>query len=316
MTDAIVELEKNNLYLSVVIATYNRSELVRKCIMSLFDQTYSGDSYEIIIVDDGSTDDTEGLVRELHSISPVQLSYFKQENKGPAAARNSGIKNAKGEIIAFIDSDAVADKKWLESFAKYFNNHDVAGVGGRIIPYGCDETPFASLVEIRDNYSATSNVAYRRSVLLKVGLFDESLQCNEDTDLAFRVLQSGRKIVSCQRAVVSHISREKSFLDILTPLFRGYDNRIHTYKRYFTPENLTESSWAQRRIHPFLKPFFKFRLTGELMYVVLIPQLAHLNRWKLYLFKHPWKIPKFIAMRIADCVCGLRSMVGTRKREK
>ena len=92
----------DKLTLSVIIPTYNRKDILRESLTSLFNQTLSSEKYEIIVIDDGSIDETGDMVKELIPKSPVILKYFRQENKGPASARNLGILNAQGKIILFI----------------------------------------------------------------------------------------------------------------------------------------------------------------------------------------------------------------------
>lgn len=89
-------------FISVVIPTYNRKEIVERCLKHLLNQTYPSDRYEIIIIDDGSTDGTRELVIRIAATAPTRILYsFFQTNKGPAMARNTGIKKSSGEIILF-----------------------------------------------------------------------------------------------------------------------------------------------------------------------------------------------------------------------
>ena len=96
---------------SVVLATYNRKELLKECLESLFNQTYPKDRYEIIVVNDGSTDGTEEVLKEYAKKAPCIFKCFSQENKGVAAAMNLGIKNAEGDIVCFTADDCIADEK-------------------------------------------------------------------------------------------------------------------------------------------------------------------------------------------------------------
>ena len=100
---------------SVVIPTYNRKDMLKECLESLFNQTYPKERYEIIVVNDGSTDGTEEVLNEYAKKAPCAFKWFTQQNKGPCVARNLGVKNARGEIICFIDDDCVAEKKWIEN---------------------------------------------------------------------------------------------------------------------------------------------------------------------------------------------------------
>lgn len=103
---------------SIIIPTYNRQRLLEKTLRSLFNQSFPKDHYEIVIVDDGSTDETEEMVKNLSLISPVKIKYFKQENKGPGSARNKGASNADGEILIFCDSDIIYDPGYLKNLVR------------------------------------------------------------------------------------------------------------------------------------------------------------------------------------------------------
>ena len=113
---------------SVVVPTYNRVSTLRQCLKGLLIQDHP--DYEIIVVDDGSTDGTaEVLMQEFSSIR-----YFQQKNAGPAAARNRGLQAATGEIIAFTDDDCLTPPDWLTQLAAgYIRHSEVAGVGGGLI---------------------------------------------------------------------------------------------------------------------------------------------------------------------------------------
>ena len=98
-----------NPTISVIMPCYNRADLIRKSISSVLDQTYK--DFELIVVDDGSTDNS---LKVIGSIKDSRIKVISQENKGPSAARNTGIKNARGKYIAFLDSDDNWDKTFLE----------------------------------------------------------------------------------------------------------------------------------------------------------------------------------------------------------
>ena len=101
--------------ISVVIPTFNRKDTLAKCIRALFEQTYSNNNYEIIVIDDGSTDGTGEMLDTLTANPQCLLRYCRQVNRGPAAARNTGIKMAQGGLILFIDDDIIAVPTLLEN---------------------------------------------------------------------------------------------------------------------------------------------------------------------------------------------------------
>jgi glycosyltransferase involved in cell wall biosynthesis len=117
------------LLISIILPTYERAHFIEKAINAISQQTYS--CWELIIIDDGSTDNTEELVKELSVNIKNEIKYLKQENKGPAVARNTGIKKAKGDYVAFFDSDDL----WLphhlfDCIEVLNNNKDVSWVYG------------------------------------------------------------------------------------------------------------------------------------------------------------------------------------------
>ena len=121
------------VFLSVIIPSFNRICLLRKTVESLLKQSYPQNKYEIIVVDDGSTDETEEIIKKLQNKSSCNLKYCFQKNKGPAAARNLGIRYANGEIVAFVDSDCIVSSTWIEEICKGYDNEKIAGIGGRLV---------------------------------------------------------------------------------------------------------------------------------------------------------------------------------------
>ncbi|MBI3997032.1 MAG: glycosyltransferase [Candidatus Omnitrophica bacterium] len=178
---------------SVVIPTFNRAAMLREALESVFHQTVK--SFEVIVVDDGSTDDTSRVVKSFaHGIV-----YLRQENQGVAAARNSGIKAAKGRYIAFLDSDDLWLPHKLERQIDYLRAHpDVGLLYARMWSYRT-ETPqerrldphvvartFADLVN-GPNAITTSTVMMRRECVQVVGLFNPALRGTEDHEFWLRV---------------------------------------------------------------------------------------------------------------------------------
>jgi len=124
-------------------------------------------------LNDGSTDGTEGVLDEYTKKAPYAFKWFTQQNKGPSAARNLGIKNARGEIICFTDDDCIADKRWLEELVKEFTDEGIGGVGGRILAYNprriveeyAKMDQESAIKNVFLPFLITCNAAYRRDVL-------------------------------------------------------------------------------------------------------------------------------------------------------
>lgn len=187
-------------FVSVIVPTYNRADLISKTIESILNQTYK--NFELIIVDDGSTDNTEEVIRKFKD---SRIKYTKTDHSGgiPARPRNIGIKKAKGEYIAFLDSDDMWLPEKLEKQIKVFQaSNEIAMlytrfrtiegeiISNRIFPENGmykSENIFKSIY-LR-NLIACSSVMVKRNVLDQVGLFntDPNLIAIEDADLWLRI---------------------------------------------------------------------------------------------------------------------------------
>lgn len=126
----------NPLKISVVICTYNRALYIREAMESLYHQTLSKECYEVIIVNNNSSDQTEQICEAfIASHSDARYYYMNEPKQGASLARNTGSLHAKSPLLCFMDDDAVADKDYLEKIVGFFEKHtDAGGLGGRIIP--------------------------------------------------------------------------------------------------------------------------------------------------------------------------------------
>lgn len=202
------------MFFSVVIPTYNRKPILEKCLLALehqkFDDLVKG--YEVIVVDDGSTDGTlEWIEANLDRVPHVRT--FAQSHQGPAAARNLGVELAKGDTIIFIDSDLVVTDIFLQSHAialtEAMKERDDVFTYGRVINTCNFDNPTSEPYKITDfsaAYFATGNVAIGRHWLIKAGLFDTSFQEYgwEDLELGVRLKNLGLKLIKCPDAVGYH----------------------------------------------------------------------------------------------------------------
>ena len=185
-----------NSLVSVIIPTYNCGKYIRESINSALFQTYT--KLEVVVVDDGSTDDTEAVLE----IYGQRIKYFRKENGGPASARNFGIKNASGEFIAFLDADDMWLPNKLALQIAYLQEHPEIGAVFSIQDDGCkdiDKYSKSTRKRIRSgyifdellkgNFVSTSTTVVRRNVFEDVGLFDEdrNLISVEDFNFWIRV---------------------------------------------------------------------------------------------------------------------------------
>lgn len=199
-----------SIQVSVVVPTRDRLIELKRCLTALDQQDFPKETYEVIVCDDGSVEDVKSLVLEFAQCGGDWV-YLRQNPKGPGAARNSGIKQARGVVVAMTDSDTLPEPDWLTKlWTALAENQDAVAVEGRV--YAQNEGQYGPLGEGPTNKSGgvylTCNCAYRREVLLKAGGFDESFPfpAYEDTELAARVQQFG-PIIWQPDAIVVHPER-------------------------------------------------------------------------------------------------------------
>ena len=201
---------------SVVIPTYNRWPILEKCLTALEEQTPSGEieGYEVVVVDDGSTDGTPARLREQASRFP-HVRLIEQAHGGPAEGRNRGVDHARGDVIVFIDSDLVVTPVFLLSHARALQRswtqrgNRLCFTYGAVINTANFDQPSAERHKLRDlswAYFATGNVAIDRAVLQQSGLFDTSFRLYgwEDLELGERLRQMGVELIKCPEAVGYH----------------------------------------------------------------------------------------------------------------
>ncbi|MFA5148610.1 MAG: glycosyltransferase family A protein [Candidatus Omnitrophota bacterium] len=216
-------------FLSIVIPTYNRKDLLKECLESLFDQTYPKEDYEIVVVDDGSTDGTEDLLRDM-AAGHGNLRYFRQENGGAYHACNTGIQRSSGEIIVFTDSDCAAPRDFLELTASYFKKHpDISAcIGFPLITF--KNKLFSPLSDYyRRVFEAGERVekvfskldptvvlhtdcaAVKKDALINIGCFGAKFNRawgGGDPDLGFKLLKKGYGILTSNKMFVYHRQRD------------------------------------------------------------------------------------------------------------
>lgn len=183
--------------LSVIIPTYNRAPLLERAIASVLKQTVL--PHEIIIIDDGSEDQTGHLVKCIENLSDVKLLYYKQKNRGPASARNRGIEMSSSAFLAFLDSDDHWHKRKIEiQFRELVKNNQCRishtrekwfrrgeHLNQKKIHLPPDGNIFSSCLKLC--CVGMSTVMMNRSIFDDYGLFDESLRCCEDYDFWLRI---------------------------------------------------------------------------------------------------------------------------------
>ena len=237
-----------NIHFSVIIPAYNAEETLGACLEALDRQSTPKEDYEIIVVDDGSTDGTSKIAKGFNVI------YMFQANQGPATARNRGVDTTRGDIILFTDSDCEPDHNWLQEMTNPFSDPDVVGVKGA---YKTKQTGLSarfaqaefedrydlllrhSFIDMIDTYSA----AFRRNVFMDMGGFDEHFPVanNEDTDLSYRLAAAGHKLVFNPKAFVYHTHPDTLARYLKVKFWRGYW-RMVVYRRH--PDKAVKDSYT------------------------------------------------------------------------
>ena len=258
---------------SVIVPAYNAAGTIAKCLEALENQSIPKKDYEVIVVDDGSTDNTPGVVKQF----PVQ--YVGQKNQGPAVARNKGAREAKGEIILFTDADCVPQHAWLEEMVKPFDDPHVMAVKGAYKTHQRGFIARFAQIEFEERFEMLKKVAsidmvdtysagYRKSVFHSLGGFDPSFPVanNEDTDFSYRMSRAKHKMAFNPAAVVYHLNHPDSIRKYARLKFgRGYW-RMVVYRRY--PDKIFKDTYTPQ--------------TLKLQIVSLFFSLFCLPFWKLW----------------------------------
>ncbi len=218
------------MLVSIVIPAYNASSTLEACLAACQRQTCR--TIEIVVADDGSTDRTPEIARTA-AASDVPLHCVRQDNQGPAAARNLGASAARGEFLAFTDADCVPHPDWIERLLEGFEEGVVA-VGGS---YGIANPDHVLARLVHDeiiarharfgsevDFLGSFNAMYRRDAFEAAGGFDDAFRAAsaEDNDLAYRLQDAGGKLRFVPEALVDHYHPERLLPYLRTQMGHGY----------------------------------------------------------------------------------------------
>lgn len=299
---------------SVIIPAFNAAEFIGETVDSVFAQTFT--DFEVIVINDGSPD-TQELERVLQRF-PSKLHYIKQENQGAAAARNTGLRAAEGEFVAFLD----ADDAWLPTFmekqldllkrnnadfvfadALLFGDSPVAGrTFMQVEPPRGEVTP-ENLLSVKVTV-LTSTVLARKAPILEAGLFDVSMRRGQDFDLWLRLAKAGVRF-AYQREVLAHhrivesglsggtISQLQRTLTVLEAIkakgLTASEEAAHQWNVNRTLRELALENGKEKLLNrdfpAALKSFNearKFRHTWKVLFVCLALRIAPGVLWRIY----------------------------------
>lgn len=206
---------RKELKISVIIPAYNAEKTIIKCLSSVVGQKVK--PFEIIVVDDGSSDNTVIFAKKFAKVIKNVLS------KGPSGARNTGAKFSKGEVLAFTDSDCILNSEWLTNISKVFKDSEIGAVGGGYSS-GIDKSFWQEFCTNELNYRrknwhgyvktlVSNNMAVRRSIFLEEGGFPEQYPVCEDMLLSFNISLKHKVLWLADNGVIHHFKNSlKSFL--------------------------------------------------------------------------------------------------------
>jgi glycosyltransferase involved in cell wall biosynthesis len=197
-------------FVSVVVPARNAEDTIEDCLAALLATEYPEDRREIVVVDNGSTDRTAAIAQS----HPVRV--VREPGRGVSRARNRGIAESSGEIVAFLDADCVVEPQWLAEIADPFEDPEVGAVAGQLTHFPAETAAERQTVRMLGNwqrfavssdppYVVTANAAFRREVLDEIGPFDPNLTRAQDVELGLRfAASSDRRLVYSAGAIARH----------------------------------------------------------------------------------------------------------------
>ena len=221
---------------SIIIASYNEANNLKKCLDSIRKLDYPIEKYEIIVVDNNSTDNTQEILEKFH-----EVICLLEEKKGASCARNKGIKYAKNDILVFIDADSTVSPDFLSKILPPFDNPEIGGIGGEIRPRSSgnifSEYLGLSLFMTLHRYGKqrsikgypSCNLAVRKNIVHSG--FDSELLRGQDKDICYKIVKAGYKIIFQPGAIVYHDNPD-SLKTLTSYLIKGSLGRVILSKKY------------------------------------------------------------------------------------
>ncbi len=227
---------------SVVIPTYNGAEYLAQAIESILSQTLQ--DFELIVINDGSLDETSAICERYQKAHPAQMRYFHQPNKGVSAARNKGVKLARGEYVAFLDDDDIADTEWLENLMSGFSSDDIDVCAGRTTSLCYSDSLIQSIVSLNSSFDEDfadrsrikefmiCSAMIRKHVFEELGGFDEALPYGaEDNCLTYRLNLADKKMIYIADAIV-HYRPRTTLKKLLRQRYLYGQGKVILYYKY------------------------------------------------------------------------------------
>ncbi len=248
--------------ISVLICTRNRAKSLDATLQRFFAQNFAGGySYELIVVDNGSTDETKQVVERCAAQRPGSAQYLFEKRRGLSFARNAGLLAAQGEIIAFTDDDVLVAENWLDEIHREFaGDPSLCMLGGRVL-LADERLQSATLMPhlkrghfgLPDgvNFVIGANMAFRREVFDRVGRFDVRLGAgrffagSDDIEFVYRGLKAGYRLLYAPNVLVYH-NHNRVTLEQVCQLEYGY---AKSFPAYLIKHSLSGDGYAMRMLY-------------------------------------------------------------------
>ncbi len=310
--------------ISIVVATRNREQRLRRLIASLERQTVAPDQFEVIVVDDASSDGTATWLASGEAGAHLRLrTVRRQVQGGPGGARNTGWRLAGAPRVAFTDDDCEVSPHWLEALLAVGAEHPDAIIQGRVDPLAEELSklsPFIRTLRIHGDgpYYQTCNISYPRALLERLDGFDAETfpVAGEDTDLAWRAIESGAQTLFEGRAQAFHAVNEIGARGRLKVAWR-WRTSLQVYQRH---PGARERVFMKRI---FWKPWH-YTLLRASVALVLPRRLRPLNVWLMGPYvdsirlrcanEHgrPWHVPLYLAEDTVEIAAAIYASVTYR----
>ena len=228
-------MHNHNNKVSIIIPAKNEGEHIARLIYSIDKLNYDRENIEVILVDNGSTDDTASIASQLN------VRVYNKLNTNVGGLRNYGVSKSHGEILAFVDADCEVKENWLNAAIALLHDEKIGAVGGQCespqsgnwlektwAPYKASET-------IEVSHLAASSFIIRRSMFQEIGGFDEELTAGEDDELSNRINKNGKKLYNAQECSIVHWGYPKSTIDIIKRQIWHGSNQLDAAENIFEP---------------------------------------------------------------------------------
>jgi glycosyltransferase involved in cell wall biosynthesis len=263
---------------NIVVPVYNQAQFVSRCLDSINNQDYPQDKIRIIIIDDGSSDESVNVA------SKYDITIIHQDHKGVGAARNAGVNATTSDIVAFLDSDDIASKSWLNISVNYLLSHEK----DHCVATGCSHylmnrknafTNIAWLEHLfrhaklpdRVNHIGTSGSVFKKSAIVAINGFDTTLMAAEDMDLCSRIINSGSTLhlINLPLIGVEYPSNLFNYLK------KQIKNVGYMTSFYMKPKSVRKTEGSYSGYIEYIQGLFPF---------VFVLSILSLNYWVLIIF--------------------------------